>query len=348
MPPKKKYLKKLQFKALRQLQPRYRLPRATEAQVSSESNVTVENVITASVAADNIIMTPTAVSSGTPEPVHAPIDGGDVDSSLAHSESSSALEPITDDMNSVLDIVENVAGTSVADDNTALTPTVVSSEIPELLHVPVDGDGDVGSSLMHSVSSNALEPIINDTNSGSDVAVTPDVSFAADSETPVKPKAKRAKLDTTISEDSSCASDVTDNEKEDKHDKEFLLDTPSRRSGEFCFGNGAFFCQKSQLQHFIDQINKTSRCITENCNGVLKPVSIQMAGFGGTVRIQYDFIERRLTLDSSTVTAHDQSDLSLALQIGFIVAGCSYAQYSKVLAQALGMRAVSFVQFYKH
>ena len=48
---------------------------------------------------------------------------------------------ITDDMNSVLDVVENVAGTSVAADNTALTPTVVSSEIPELLHVPVDGDG---------------------------------------------------------------------------------------------------------------------------------------------------------------------------------------------------------------
>ena len=176
----------------------------------------------------------------------APIDGGDVDSSLAHSESSSALECITDDMNSVLDVVENVAGTSVAADNTALTPTVVSSEIPELLHVPVD-DGDVGSSLTHSVSSSALEPIINNTNSGFNVTVTPDVSFAADNETPVEPKAKRAKLDTTISEDSSCASDVTDNEKEDKHDKEFLLDTPSRRSGEFCFGNGAFLCQKSQL-----------------------------------------------------------------------------------------------------
>ena len=82
MPSKKKYLKKLQFKALRQLQPRYRLPRATEAQVSSESNFAVENVITASVAADNIIMTPTAVSSETPEPVHAPIDGGDVVMSL--------------------------------------------------------------------------------------------------------------------------------------------------------------------------------------------------------------------------------------------------------------------------
>ena len=234
--------KKLQFKVLRQLQPRYRLPRATEAQVSSESNVAVENVITASVAADNIIMTPTAVSSETPEPVHAPIDGDDVGSSLADSESISALEPITDDMNNVL--VENVVGTSVAADITALQPTVVSSEIPELLHVPVDG-GDVGSSLMHSESSSALEPIINDMNSGSDVTVIPDVSIAADNETPVEPKAKRAKLDATVSEDSSCASDstadVTDNGKEDKHDKEFLLDTPSRRSGEFCFGNGSFF-----------------------------------------------------------------------------------------------------------
>jgi len=165
---------------LRQLQPRYRLPRATEAQVGSES--IVENVITASVAADSIIMTPTAVSSETPEPVHVPVDGG-----------------------------------------------------------------DVGSSLMHSESSSALEPIINDTNSGSDVTVIPDVSIAADNETPVEPKAKRTKLDTTVSKDSSCASDstadVTDDEKEDKHDKEFHLDTPSRRSGEFSFGNGAFFSE---------------------------------------------------------------------------------------------------------
>ena len=148
----------------------------------------------------------------------------------------------------------------------------------------------------------------------------------------------RAKLDTVVSEDSSCPSDSTAavTENEDKHDKDFVFDTPIRRSTEFSFGNGPFLCQK--LQHLIDQINKTSRCNTENCNGQLKPVSVQMAGFGGTVRINYGCtgcIERRLTFDSSAVTAHDQPDLSLALQIGFVVAGCSYAQYNKVLAEAL-------------
>ena len=73
-----------------------------------------------------------------------------------------------------------------------------------------------------------------------------------------------------------------------------------------------------------------------------------MVGFGGTVRINYDCtgcIERRLTFNSSAVTAHGQPDLSLALQVGFVAAGCSYAEYRKVLAQALGIHVVSFPQF---
>ena len=83
-----------------------------------------------------------------------------------------------------------------------------------------------------------------------------------------------------VSEDSSCVSDstadVTDDKKENKRDKDFVLDTPSRRSTGFCFGNGSFVCQKSQVQHLIDQINKTSKCNTKKCQGLLKPVSVQM------------------------------------------------------------------------
>ena len=178
--------------------------------------------------------------------------------------------------------------------------------------------------------------------SESNVAVTSVLSITDDDEslqTPLsvsnavvrrlsKPKAKRAKLEPVVSEEESSASDstvddVTDDKKVDKHDNMFVWDTPSRRSTDFCYGNGCFIAQKSQMKDLIDQINKTSNCNTENCKGLLRPVSVQMVGFGGTVRINYDCtgcVERRLTFNSSAVTAHDQPDLSLALQVGFVVA----------------------------
>ena len=102
-----------------------------------------------------------------------------------------------------------------------------------------------------------------------DVAGTPVVSDTDN------PKAKRIKL---VSEDKSCASDSTSNVTDDERDKDFVLNTPNRRSTDFCFGNGAFIAQKSQMQDLIDQINKTSKCSTKDCNGLLKPVNVQMVG----------------------------------------------------------------------
>ena len=39
-----------------------------------------------------------------------------------------------------------------------------------------------------------------------------------------------------------------------------------------------FIAQKSQLQAFIDQINASSRCATQGCEGLLKPVCVNMIG----------------------------------------------------------------------
>ena len=41
-----------------------------------------------------------------------------------------------------------------------------------------------------------------------------------------------------------------------------------------------------------------------------------------------------------------QNVVHIALQVAFIVAACSYAQYEKVLAHTLGMPVVSARQFY--
>ena len=55
-----------------------------------------------------------------------------------------------------------------------------------------------------------------------------------------------------------------------KLDSEFVLDTPNRRGQAEIPGvsNGAFMGQTSQLQVFVDQINKTSKCATPGCNGI--------------------------------------------------------------------------------
>ena len=179
-------------------------------------------------------------------------------------------------------------------------------------------------------------------------------------------KRKRAKLDfdnclmqsahqVTNEEDcfSDSKSDLSDVDENiiDKHDTDFVLDTPDKRmSTELCVGNGAFISQKCQIQDLIDQVNNTSKCATKDCKGLLKPVNIQMIGLGGTIRIQYDCtgcVERRLNFNSSTLhVTSNQTLLSVALQVGFVAAGCSYAQYHKVLAQSFGMHAVSFDQFY--
>ena len=77
--------------------------------------------------------------------------------------------------------------------------------------------------------------------------------------------------------------DETPQKKRCKVDPEFVLETPDRRrSTEFCSCNGAFVAQKSQLQAFVGQINSTSRCATQGCEGLLKPVSVHTVGFGGS------------------------------------------------------------------
>ena len=71
-----------------------------------------------------------------------------------------------------------------------------------------------------------------------------------------------------------------------KFDSEFVLDTPNRRGQAEIPGvsNGVFMGQTSQLQAFVDQINKSSKCATPGCNGILNPVTIYLVGLGGAVR----------------------------------------------------------------
>ena len=142
-------------------------------------------------------------------------------------------------------------------------------------------------------------------------------------------------------------------QKQRKLDSEFVLDTPNRRGQAEIPGvsNGAFMGQTSQLQAFVDQINKTSKCATPGCNGILKPVTIDLVGLGGAVEIHYSCtgcVHRHVQFDSSAFhEASQQTVLSLMLQVAFVAAGCRYGQYKKVLAHSLGMYAIRPERFYE-
>ena len=58
--------------------------------------------------------------------------------------------------------------------------------------------------------------------------------------------------------------------------------------------------------------------------------------------------QRQIVFNSSVQhEGSGKSAIGLALEVAFIAGGCSYKQYKKVLANAFGVHAVSFAQFYK-
>ena len=71
--------------------------------------------------------------------------------------------------------------------------------------------------------------------------------------------------------DSTPASDT---ETEIANSDSYYCPTPLKKScvSRVDLGNSVFVCQTTQLQQFIDQINQTSECYTENCTGKLVPL----------------------------------------------------------------------------
>ena len=77
---------------------------------------------------------------------------------------------------------------------------------------------------------------------------------------------------------------------------------------------------------------------------MLKPTRVNLTGLGGAVDIDYNCtgcLERQLTFSSSALCEASGINVRLALQVAFIAAGSSYAQYEQVLVCQLSV-LVSF------
>ena len=104
--------------------------------------------------------------------------------------------------------------------------------------------------------------------------------------------------------------------------------------------NRVGFVRLSQIGVFVDSIRG---CKTQGCDGNLVPVAVKSTRLGGglSVFIGCDGCKVKLAIfESFTKYEHGparNNDISVSVQVAFIVAGCTHAVYCKTLQNALGM-----------
>ena len=109
------------------------------------------------------------------------------------------------------------------------------------------------------------------------------------------------------------------------------------------------FMDLIQLDKFIKQVNQIRCCATPGCKGALSPINVKSEGLGGAVSITYACngcaSEWALFETSSRYELGDATEISIATQVAFIIAGCTHVTYYKTLKHALGIEAVSWPTF---
>lgn len=113
----------------------------------------------------------------------------------------------------------------------------------------------------------------------------------------------------------------------------FLLDQVVRNSS--CISLKVCFMDLSQLDMFMKQVNEIHACTTPVCKGILVREHVRYTGLGGAISIKYvcnGCVCKTAHFETSTKYEPGRScDISTAIQVAFIVAGCTHMTYYKVL-----------------
>ncbi|XP_064382851.1 uncharacterized protein LOC135331569 isoform X2 [Halichondria panicea] len=102
------------------------------------------------------------------------------------------------------------------------------------------------------------------------------------------------------------------------------------------------FLDLSQLDEFVERLNEIRQCPEPACRGNLVPTSVKR-GIGGAATITYNCDGCRgqeLTLDTCKVQEDGRnSEITRALHVAFIISGCTFTTYTKVLRYSLGIQS---------
>ena len=141
----------------------------------------------------------------------------------------------------------------------------------------------------------------------------------------------------------------------ESHDDSMYVPTPQRKVRKsikdiaIIVPSNICFMNLNQLDKFIKQLNQIRCCTTPGCKGALRPVYVRSVGLGGAVSISYACngcaSQWALFETSSKYELGGATEVSIATQVAFIIAGCTQVTYYKTLKHALGIEAVSWPTF---
>ena len=100
----------------------------------------------------------------------------------------------------------------------------------------------------------------------------------------------------------------------------------------------------SQIGVFVDSINKIRGCKTQGCDGNLVPVAVKSIGMGGGLSVWFGCDGCKALFESFTRYENEpayNNDISVSVQVAFILAGSTHTTYCKTLQNALGMKTVN-------
>ena len=109
------------------------------------------------------------------------------------------------------------------------------------------------------------------------------------------------------------------------------------------------FMDLTRLDELMKQLNQIRVCATPGCKGELIPVHVNSAGQDGAITIRYTCngcVSRTAVLEtSSKYKLGNTNEVSIAVQVAFVIAGCTHMTYYKILKHALGIDAVHWYDF---
>ena len=98
----------------------------------------------------------------------------------------------------------------------------------------------------------------------------------------------------------------------------------------------------------VGQVHEAVVCVP-GCEGKLTPVHVRSVGLGGTVSIGYNCTgcasQAAVFETSSKYELGDTTEVSMAMQVAFIIAGSTHTTYYKALKHTLGIDAVPWQNF---
>ena len=109
------------------------------------------------------------------------------------------------------------------------------------------------------------------------------------------------------------------------------------------------FMDLSELGRFMKTVNRIRGCITPGCTGELTSAHVRSSGLGGALSMSYVCdgcpLQGTQFITFAVYEHVNTSEISVCVQVAFILAGCTHATYYKTLQHALGIEAVSMHSF---